>query len=1389
MEEAKTPEQILEEHRNRLVAAARVVENMTGIPAQQLSPEHAEAAAKYIDAEQDTPENIGKIAAAHDAAIRRRKLSPDLEADIVEAENNDPEDMLHAAPASYAEMPAITAALTRGAELNELLGISATGVSSPKVRAHAKLLQSLKLKTTISGATQDEGHAHHAKGAYSTVRDHISIYAEGANPHTVIHEATHAATLAKYQRALDIEASGKKPTRQNDVVLLKALADLRTMFAELKAEPSLKGQYAFKNEAEFIAEAMSNDRFQAKLDAIGKPGATRWDRFVNWVAKLLGAKGRTALDEALRVSGQFVSGARPRAGATFSLGSSATLGQSVGAIDGVVAHLGAAWDAAAVNLTTAGNLSMTALKHYLGASTTHHIAEIIRRTKDLVSMAPGFDQYFTANADTEAIRQHLMGANMELLRPMQVELAKLPWKKSREVSAKLGDFGNEVRRLGIDLEKNFSANKAANPELDESLRSYVDGLHRDYKAFATAHPTLAPFIKQGVLLNRKMYILHTAVLAQNIMRQYSGTIQDSKRYLDLIDILKGKARHSAAKNGKPEFYADPQAAGMAADLDKVFAYINDPASLASSDAAAQTEGRKQIAALEKYYRAAVKNPYLHLGRQGEYSVSFVPKDTDIARKKVAAIFANAGVTIGQPKDRSMSSRKVFVRFENKAQMLAIQKQLADIAGDHIEVDQKTGGSTLAAGSIVSTPEGQNTSGVPAFIRTTMENFDKLFEGTAQREKVQAAFRRAFIDTLPESSAQKALVEAKGVLGASNDFVRNFSHRAEGMTSMIANAYSMHSYDEAFRHLRSEVDSLKAYTATGGGNPQAAIKGEAFVHELANRYANSMSPVQSPVIDTIKAFGYHFYLAMSPAFIMTNLVQPYHLTLPYLGGKYGFVATGKELLASSRKAKRVLEATIKAAGTQGAGGILSRLNALTDAELQFENAGLASGEVEAIRGLIASGQLDFTQAHEIGRLADSTDTPAAATRATMVKTLGTLAHYSELVNRITAALTAYNLETGRKGTQESAVAAAIDAVWQTQYDYSDRNMARYMGRHGVLGKVTPLVSSFQNYAFQTTELFTRMTMNAIFDNLTLPAAERAEAKRVARRQLAGVYATSGVLAGAMGTPMVGVAFALANLFSGDDNETGEPNDWKSEIRNWLAEVFGKDVAEVISHGAFRGVGVDISTRVGLDTILPASRFLIDRREFADKVKDGAAGFLGPAFGGATDIVKGASKILDGQLVEGLSQGLPLALRNLVKAGGIASHGYTNTTGNQIPLDVTWADVAIQSTGFTPAKKAEQAEANFAHTVKNTMMVKRKTILSTKAAKEYEREGGVSEETMGELVAFNQAHPEYAIDLGNTLQRRAQGREVAKITGTGIMAPVRGLPQLQRDYSWANTGIEQ
>jgi len=276
----------------------------------------------------------------------------------------------------------------------------------------------------------------------------------------------------------------------------------------------------------------------------------------------------------------------------------------------------------------------------------------------------------------------------------------------------------------------------------------------------------------------------------------------------------------------------------------------------------------------------------------------------------------------------------------------------------------------------------------------------------------------------------------------------------------------------------------------------------------------------------------------------------------------------------------------------------------------------------------------------------------------------------------------------------------------------------------------------------------------------------------------VMATTSALAGTLGLPAANVAARIADGILGDDDD---PSDVKGAYRKWLADVLGVKGGDLVARGIpYALFGVDTSQRAGLQDVVPGTRFLTDRRALKDQLEAGAFNMLGPAVSAGKDVAMGISYMLDGRVMDGLVQGLPLALRGPAKAAQMGNEGFTSATGNKLPIEVTGWDQVVQSAGFTPSEKAKASEKNFSFRQREGLLKQEKARLTNMTVRAMERGEDVSAQ-LEAVQKFNMKNPQDSIDLESALNSRATARAVAAASGSDIATLPRYLPSLDR-YSY-------
>jgi hypothetical protein len=266
---------------------------------------------------------------------------------------------------------------------------------------------------------------------------------------------------------------------------------------------------------------------------------------------------------------------------------------------------------------------------------------------------------------------------------------------------------------------------------------------------------------------------------------------------------------------------------------------------------------------------------------------------------------------------------------------------------------------------------------------------------------------------------------------------------------------------------------------------------------------------------------------------------------------------------------------------------------------------------------------------------------------------------------------------------------------------------------------------------------------------------------------------------MGLPMV-TAFAAAydkakDLFGGDDDQ---PSDILADYRGFLADMFGKDMAEMLARGVTRGVGVDISSRVGEQDIVPFSKFMNDRRELKDRLKDLAWRTYGAPSSMVAGWFEGANKVLDGDVLGGMAQMMPKVIADSAKAYRMSEDGFVDAQGRKLPIESpSTANVITRLIGYTSSPEAEYSEARMDQASRSTQLNARATQLRNRIADAIERKDfDTARELIPQALEFDRANPQMSVVQGieGTLRRRATGQAQAQALKTPLGVSPRDLP---------------
>lgn len=303
---------------------------------------------------------------------------------------------------------------------------------------------------------------------------------------------------------------------------------------------------------------------------------------------------------------------------------------------------------------------------------------------------------------------------------------------------------------------------------------------------------------------------------------------------------------------------------------------------------------------------------------------------------------------------------------------------------------------------------------------------------------------------------------------------------------------------------------------------------------------------------------------------------------------------------------------------------------------------------------------------------------------------TMPHLVEILNRSTTAIAAYNLARGSGMNKNDATEYARLAVRKTQFDYSELNRPFNFVRNDLLRAMT----MFKIHPLGVYGLLIGNVKTLLGNNST-----KEEGKQ-AFKTLSMLMATHSVFAGAAGGLLmepIKIAMGMLSLVIeglSDDDDAEELKEFlrnpEVAMRQFLYEATGdKTLSEALVYGAPRMVGVDMHTRLGMQSLMIMGSNKGDT-QFERMMNSVTDSLLGPILGMEGGFTRMASAISNGQGVsKSLEYVMPKMIRDIQRAARYNEVGMTDFNGNLIQGSENFSakDLAVRAIGFTPSVEAE------------------------------------------------------------------------------------------------------
>jgi hypothetical protein len=1294
---------------------------------------------------------------------------------------------------------------------------------SSVIRAVAKLLAAAKPTATIEVVANPDFNG----GRYNPARDVIEIGRGGMNTTTMLHEITHAVAHAGIIRALaNVGRTDLKAQEQKEVEAIKSIQGIMERFRNIADPENPEHMHALIDEHEFVSEALNNPDIQQLLDGRG------------WLQKMFDnirefvtgwKRAPTDFDELMRAAPTLFGNPNRDLSLIFRSPLNYNVRDPFTAAVSMFRQLsGFDW------INRKGqekNLSSEGYAQFLKFSS---LMQQRRMFGSMVASAKEKFPQFAGPLDKihtiyDKLRDHVSdrGGITNLIQVEGGEIADRAGQlrtKYRKHFDDMGSMGTEATRLRIDASaKSFADAQRRNPELTiEEWNSPASQLLRnEYKRLEGIStqirardgkdaPTPVSIYHEMVGYHDLLFTRHTAENMMLMLRTYGAhEVSEIKGITPQLDT---KVQAGAGPGSVP---MHQQQLSLERGMKQAMAEVKKIYDRELAAGGARGKGTLDAESLLRIMEESHANfmrqravPYMHIGRPGDKMIMFTVTGGDAEWNEVAKLMNATREKGGLERGMGPAykgNRRVYMHFDNDAMYSEAYEKLRPFLERKLL-------SEWADGPISEHLRSQDAA-TPGFIKALRDriNGSEQFDAATKKELTSQLFD-TYLQQLPDNSPLKASATRDGFNGYSTDYLRSFADRVTMSSQSLSRIRSASRIAETLKELNANMRELREIP----GMTETKSKIGLYMSDIRGRMDELNRPVNSPYIDRIRAFPALWRLALSPAYMVTVAYQPWQSTMPLLGARFGYATSMRTMGRNWALSLAIITKALEMGLGQPGADNFTKLANLSNMRLEFSKMMKGDG----VTPLFTSHQLDllshvqwqnvlnFGQMNQLARLSAGDKTPSAK----LISLLTTFPHYIEVSNRIITALSAHELtmqEATAKGVtgtaldavHEKAKAYAVQLIRESDGDHSQANIARNLGRHGLVGKYTPLSVGFAHFYIQMGE----MLAHKLITSFVGPKGERAEAAK----GFAGISGMTALISGTLGIPFMSLFTAIANrvisLFQ-DDNDT--PPDVQTAVRQLTGKLvgakgiyggglggtfggggaqggWGDKAEEVISRGLPRLLDIDMSQRAGLQELVPFTQFLNDRRKLEDALKDHAFDAFGPAFGAAAGIWTGwQDGYKQGDWPKFINDAFPAAVRGWAKAYRQSKYGYeTEGGGNTIPIAAPSAwNLLAQGAGFTSSERAEQSEVAFAYKTNQQLLERRHAAIRNQMYRAAER-GAYDDlaQLMDQEMKFIMQHPQFHMNLQQGLKQRAEARAVGEATGTGILANKRALYPMMQQFS--------
>jgi hypothetical protein len=567
---------------------------------------------------------------------------------------------------------------------------------------------------------------------------------------------------------------------------------------------------------------------------------------------------------------------------------------------------------------------------------------------------------------------------------------------------------------------------------------------------------------------------------------------------------------------------------------------------------------------------------------------------------------------------------------------------------------------------------------------------------ATDEMINSVYQ-SYLALMPAESISKRFMKSEDVLGMERDIVRGYGDTMIKWSRKLADSEYAPQIDRAITGVKNEASAI-------GTSDVAAVSDT--INEQSAFFHN---PTYGKVVSAATAFSYFEYIAGNISSALINLSTLPMFSWPILGAKFGFDKASSAMLAAGKVVANGLDKNPK-------------YKALYES-------------------LMDHAQFEHTMAREVLEARRMTTGDYLGVKAKILDTLSIPFSATERYNRGVTAVAAFDLARAQGMSEADAIKYAVTTVKDINTSGMAVTAPKYM--QSGIGRV---FFTFKSFVWNSAFIVARAFHQAY-------KGESPEVRRIAQRQLLGIYGMAGAFAGVKGLPFFGIAETIAQMLNalfGDD----EPFNFDEEMRDFFGELLYKGPTNFLTN-------LEIANRTGVAQDLI---FRDDPRGIAEHGYVLSA--MKNAFGPAGSYLIGAERSIkamnEGQVERGIEGLVPSWVRNGMKGLRYMSEGALTLKGDPVQEDIGAYNSLMQIIGFSPASLSSTYEKTSAAKGYDREVAQRKQRLLNKY--DMARTAGDSDlmaEAKEEIEAFNskRTSPKDRI-TGDTLNRSMKARQAAE-----------------------------